>query len=58
MKFEFTIEELNLIMASLGRMPYESVFMLVENVRKQAAPQMQQAQEAQKDQERFATIKQ
>ena len=42
MKFEFTIEELNTIMASLGRMPYESVFQLVENIRKQAAPQIQQ----------------
>jgi hypothetical protein len=41
MKFEFTIEELNLVMAALGRMPYESVFQLVENIRKQAGPQIQ-----------------
>ena len=40
MTFEFTIEELNLIMASLGRMPYESVFQLVEKIRQQAAPQL------------------
>ena len=46
MKFEFTIEELNIIMAALGRMPYEQVFTLVENVRKQAGPQIQAAQEA------------
>jgi len=42
MKFEFTLEELNLIMAGLGRMPYESVFQLVENIRKQAGPQLPQ----------------
>jgi hypothetical protein len=40
MKFEFTIEEINIIMSALGRMPYESVFQLVESIRKQAAPQL------------------
>ena len=51
MKFEFTIEELNIIMAALGRMPYEQVFQLVENVRNQAAPQIQQLQQAQQTKE-------
>jgi hypothetical protein len=46
MKFEFTIEELNTIMTALGRMPYEAVFQLVENIRQQAGPQIQQAQAA------------
>jgi len=41
MKFEFTLEELNVVMAALGRMPYESVFQLVEKIREQAAPQLQ-----------------
>jgi len=41
MTFEFTIEELNVIMAALGRMPYESVFQLVEKIRAQAASQLQ-----------------
>jgi hypothetical protein len=43
MKFEFTIDEVNVIMASLGKAPYESVFQLVEKIREQAAPQIQQA---------------
>jgi hypothetical protein len=42
MKFEFTIDEVNVIMASLGKAPYESVFQLVEKIREQAAPQIQQ----------------
>jgi hypothetical protein len=42
MKFEFNIDELNLIMNALGRMPYEAVFQLVESIRQQAAPQIQQ----------------
>ena len=42
MKFEFTIEEVNLIMNSLGRMPYEAVYQLIDNVRQQAGPQLQQ----------------
>jgi hypothetical protein len=50
MNFEFNIDELNVIMAALGRMPYEQVFQLVENVRNQAAPQIQQLQKAQADQ--------
>ena len=40
MKFEFTLDEVNVIMAALGRAPYEQVFQLVENIRKQAAPQL------------------
>jgi len=40
MNFEFTIEEVNIIMAALGRAPYESVFQLVEKIRAQAAPQL------------------
>ena len=44
MKFEFTIDETNLIMASLARMPYESVFQIIENIKQQAAPQLQAQQ--------------
>jgi hypothetical protein len=44
--FEFTIEEANLILGALGRMPYESVFQLVDNMRNQAGPQVQALQEA------------
>ena len=42
MKFEFTLEELNVIMAALGRMPYESVTLLVDKIREQATPQLKQ----------------
>jgi hypothetical protein len=45
MNFEFNINEVNIIMSALGRMPYESVFDLVEKIRAQAAPQLQQTQE-------------
>jgi hypothetical protein len=44
MKFEFTLEETNLVMASLGRMPYESVFQLVDKIKSQAGLQLQQTQ--------------
>ena len=40
MEFEFTIEEVNIIMAALGKAPYEQVFQLVEKIRQQAAPQL------------------
>jgi len=46
MKFEFTIEEINTILAALGRLPYEQVFQLVETIRQQAAPQVMAAQAA------------
>ena len=40
MNFEFTIEEVNVIMAALGKAPYEQVFHIVEKIRQQAAPQL------------------
>jgi hypothetical protein len=47
MKFEFTIDEVNTIMAALGRAPYEAVFQLIDKVREQAGPQLQEAKAAQ-----------
>ena len=41
MKFEFNMEEINIIMASLARMPYEQVFQLIDNIKAQATPQIQ-----------------
>ena len=41
LKFELTIEETNIVMASLGRMPYEQVFGLVQKFQQQATPQLQ-----------------
>lgn len=40
MKFEFTIEEVSLIMGSLARMPYETVYVMIENIKQQAGPQL------------------
>lgn len=39
-KFEFTLEQTNLIMASLGRMPYESVAQMIAEIQKQAQSQL------------------
>jgi len=41
LKFELSIEETNIVMTSLGRMPYESVFSLVQKFQQQATPQLQ-----------------
>ena len=51
MKFEFTIEEVNVIMAALARAPYEAVFQLIDNIRQQAAPQIQSTQAAEQTKE-------
>ncbi len=45
MKLDLSIQEVNTIMASLGRMPYESVFALVEKIRGQATAQVEQEKE-------------
>jgi hypothetical protein len=39
MKLDLSIQEVNTILASLGRMPYEVVFELVEKIRNQAKEQ-------------------
>ena len=41
-----SVEEVNVIMAALGKLPYEAAFSVVETVRNQAIPQLQAAQEA------------
>jgi len=40
LKFEFTIEQTNLMMAALGRMPYESVAPMIAEIQKQAQAQL------------------
>jgi len=42
MKFEFSMEETNMVLSALGRMPYEAVFQLVANIQKQATEQLEQ----------------
>jgi len=39
MKLDLFIAEINLILGSLGRMPYEAVFGLVEKIQAQAKEQ-------------------
>lgn len=39
-KFEFTVDETNVIMAALVRLPYETVAMLVANIHEQAKGQV------------------
>jgi len=43
MKLDLSIQEINIILASLGRMPYEAVFALIESIRKQATDQSSQS---------------
>lgn len=38
--FTLTLEEANLIMASLGKQPYDAVFPLVTKLQEQAKPQL------------------
>lgn len=41
MTLELNLDEINLIMASLGRQPYEQVEGLIQKIRAQALPQLQ-----------------
>jgi hypothetical protein len=42
---ELDIAELNVVMAGLGKLPYEASFQVVDVVRQQVAPQIQQDQQ-------------
>jgi len=42
LKFEFSIDEINAVLGALGAQPYQQVAALVENIRRQAAPQVSQ----------------
>ena len=41
LKFELTLEQANIILASLGKQPYETVAPVIAELQKQAAPQVQ-----------------
>jgi len=41
LKLDLTIQEVNAILAGLGRLPYEAVFELVEKIRAQAKEQVE-----------------
>ena len=40
------MEKMNVVMASLGRMPFDQVFQLVNEINQQLQPQLQAAQAA------------
>lgn len=40
------INELNTVMAGLGKLPYEQCFAVVDSIRSQVAPQLQEQQAA------------
>lgn len=45
-KLELTIEEVNFALAALGKQPFDTVAGLIDKIRGQAIPQVQEAQAA------------
>ena len=43
LKFEFTVDQANMILGALGAQPYQQVAGLIEAIKQQAAPQVQAA---------------
>ena len=41
-KLDLHINDVNIIMGALGKVPYETVFKLVETIQQQATPQVKQ----------------
>jgi hypothetical protein len=50
-KLDLHINDVNIIMGALGKVPYDAVFKLVETIQQQAAPQVQAAQQEAKAKE-------
>jgi hypothetical protein len=50
-KLDLQINEVNSILATLGKQPYESVFTLVENIRKQAESQVAESNKTEEKEE-------
>jgi len=42
MKLELSLQEVNTVLTGLGRLPYEAVFELVDKIKNQATPQLNQ----------------
>lgn len=47
LNFSVTLDETNIILAALGKLPYEAAAPVIDKLRQQAQPQLQQAQEQQ-----------
>lgn len=46
---KFELDEVNVILNSLGNMPYAQVFKVIQKLQEQAAPQVQAAQQQEKE---------
>lgn len=46
---QLTVEQVNAILGHLGRLPYEQVHLLIEEIIKQGKPQVEQAENAPQD---------
>ena len=47
MKFELSIHEINIILQSLGNVPYAQVFELIEKIKRQAQEQINNSYQSQ-----------
>jgi hypothetical protein len=47
LKLELNLDEVNIILAGLGKLPFESVFRLVKNLEEQLGPQLKEQQDQQ-----------
>jgi hypothetical protein len=44
LKFEFSIDEINIVLAALGQRPFDSVAKLIQSIHRQAEPQLSMIQ--------------
>lgn len=47
LNFNLTLDETNVILAALGKLPYEAAAPVIDKLRQQAQPQLQQAPQEQ-----------
>ena len=48
-KLDLTIDEVNVVLASLGKQPFEAVAGVIQKIQQQAGPQVQEISEQQKN---------
>jgi LPS sulfotransferase NodH len=48
-KLDLTIDEVNVVLASLGKQAFEAVATVIQKIQQQAGPQAQEIMEKQKD---------
>lgn len=57
-ELKLSLNELNAVLAALGRMPYEQVAGLINNVQQQAQPQVEKVQSEQQKMAEFEAARQ